>query len=143
MNKNIPIILLIDDKPWWSDIFEKVLSKHGYRVDIVSNEKGALKRLDEQKYDIVVLDFYVSGSDGISSLKRILEKHPDERIIVVSASPTWEEGREIFALGAIDYLSKPADESSILRLVETNLRKKLSLISTPVMPSRRRYYEKP
>ncbi|MDI6792484.1 MAG: response regulator, partial [bacterium] len=53
MKKN-PKILLIDDKPWWSGFSQKVLSEHGYKVDIAHDEEGALRRLDSRKYDILL-----------------------------------------------------------------------------------------
>ncbi|MEW6618946.1 MAG: response regulator [bacterium] len=125
--KRIARILLIDDKPWWSEFFKKMLSTHGYKLDIAHNEDEALKKLDSQKYGLVFLDFYVSGPDGTVSLRRILEKHPEERVVVVSASPSWKEGRDIFRIGAIDYLSKSFDESKLLKTIQEGLKIKPSL----------------
>ncbi len=126
MKKNHKV-LLIDDKPWWSGFSKKVLSEHGYKVDVAHDEEMALRKLDSQKYDMVILDFYVSGADGVSSLKRILNKHPEERVVVVSASPSWEEGRDIFREGAIDYFSKSLDENKLLENIQKGLRIKLPL----------------
>ena len=124
MKKN-PKILLIDDKPWWSGFSQKVLSEHGYKVDIAHDEEGALMRLDSRKYDIVIMDYYVSGVDGVSSLRRILNKHPEERVVVVSAAPSWKEGRDICRAGAFDYLSKSFDENKLLESIQEVLKIKL------------------
>ncbi|MEW6607490.1 MAG: response regulator [bacterium] len=120
--KQGPRILLIDNKPWWSEFSKKVLSKHGYRVDRALDEEGALKKLDSQKYDMVVMDFYVSGTDGVTSLKRILEKHPEEKVVVVSAAPSWKEGRDVFRVGAFDYLSKSLEKTQLLKTIREGLK---------------------
>ncbi len=117
-------ILLIDDKPWWSGFSMKVLSEHGYKVDMAYDEEEALRILDSRKYDLVIMDYYVSGVNGITSLMRILEKHPCERVVVVSASPSWKEGRDIFRAGAIDYLSKSLDENKLLENIQKGLKVK-------------------
>ena len=122
-------VLLINDERQWSDFFKEVLLEHGYKVDIEFNATKGLNRLDAQKYDIVVLDSYVSSADRLSILNEILQKHPEERVVVVSASPSWKEGREVYLQGAIDYLSKSADKHKLLKALQEGLRKRTPLTS--------------
>ncbi len=119
-------ILIIDDKPWWSGFSKKVLLEHGYRVDMARNREEALNKLDSQRYDMVILDYYFSGTDGVSSLRQILKRHPEERVVVVSAAPSWMEGRDIFRAGAIDYMSKSLDETRLLDIIQKVLKMKPS-----------------
>lgn len=116
-------ILLVDEGPRGASFFQKILCKHGYKVDVDLDPEKALVKLNSKKYDFIILDSSVSQGNGLSILKRIHREYPEERIIVVSASPSWREGKEAYFEGAIDYISKSFDEASLLSVLREDLEK--------------------
>jgi len=129
MNVHKPKILLINREPWWSSFFEEVLSKRGYQVEVEHDEAKGLTRLDRDGYDIVVLDF-TAGEEELGVLKSIMQKHPHEQVIVVSATPSWQEARAAYRLGAIDYLNKSFDKAKLIEVVETVLKKEAASVAS-------------
>lgn len=125
MNVRKPSILLIDREPWWPSFVEKTLSKRGYQVEVEHDEVKGLARLDRNGYDVVVVDF-LAGQEELGVLKSLLQKHSHERVIVVSATPSWEEARDAYRLGALDYLNKSFDEAKLLKVIEAVLNKRIS-----------------
>ncbi len=121
MNVHKPRILLINKEPWWSSFFQEVLSRRGYQVEVEHDEAKGLARLDRDGYDVVVLDF-MAGQEELGALKSIMQKHPHKRVIVVSATPSWQEARAAYRLGAIDYLNKSFDEAKVVEVVEAVLK---------------------
>ncbi len=116
-------ILLLYEGLRGATFFRKVLSKHGYKVDVDHGSRKCLEKLSAKKYDAIILDSSVSGGNGLSLLRRIHSKYPQERVIVVSASPSWREGKEAYLEGAIDYISKSFDEESLPNVVREDLKK--------------------
>ena len=116
-------ILLVDEGPRGTVFFRKILSENGYAVDVYSDPEKVLGKLRVKKYDMIILDSSVSQGNGLSVLKRIHSEHPDERVIVMSSSPSWREGKEAYSGGAIDYVSKSFDEHSLLGIVRGDLGK--------------------
>jgi len=116
-------ILLMDKGLREASFFQKNLSKHGYKVDVDINPQETLGKLNSKKYDVIILDASVSQGNGLCILDRIHSEHPEERVIVVSASPSWREGKEAYSKGAIDYISKSFDEVSLLNSLREGLEK--------------------
>jgi two-component system chemotaxis response regulator CheB len=85
-------------------------------VATLRNGREALDRLDETKPDVVVLDVEMPELDGISTLPRLLEARRD--LVVIMASALTRENAEVtfkaLALGAADYIPKPATEGGVM-----------------------------
>lgn len=118
-----PRILLLDERVRDATFFQKVLSRHGYKVDVDHEPRKGLERIGAKKYDAIVLDSSISQVNGLSILARIRSKYPEERVIVVSASPSWREGKAAYLEGAVDYISKSFDELSLINALREDLRK--------------------
>lgn len=116
-------ILLVEEGFREVSFFQKILSKHGYEVDVNINPQKTLEKLSTKKYDVIILDTSVSQGNGLSILNRIHGEHPEERVIVISASPSWREGKEAYLRGAIDYISKSFDEVGLLNTLREDLKK--------------------
>lgn len=79
-------ILVVDDEPLLLDLLTLLLSKSGYRVDQAPDAMAALRMLDEQKYDAILLDMRMPNVDGKSFYERVKERSADlaARIIFVT-----------------------------------------------------------
>src|SRR5947209_6526906 len=76
----------------------------------------AMKQVKEQNGIVIVDATFVENVDAVVSSLRT--ERPDSRIVVMTASPTWQRARSAFEAGAIDYLSKTMDEEEILNTFE-------------------------
>ncbi|MEW6602097.1 MAG: response regulator, partial [Nitrospirota bacterium] len=102
-------ILLVEDNPGDVRLFRETLAETGasqYRLTSVSNLAAALKRLDEERYDIIVLDLTLPDSRGIGTLKSVRMHSP--RVPVILLTTVDDEAIALTAIqnGAQDYLIK-------------------------------------
>lgn len=106
----------------WRDILGEILTPLG-RLE-VTGEQAADERLSERSRRAVIID--AGAVDNFALLtSRLRAHHPDARIIVVTASPSWEFAREAFRSGATDYLRKSVDRQELSLTLEQALAKPL------------------
>jgi two-component system nitrogen regulation response regulator NtrX len=105
----IPRILVVDDEPAIRDSLCGVLQDEGCETDTVCDGEGCLARLAEASYDVVLLDVWLPGIDGLETLVRIQEIPLPDRpmVIMISGHGTIETAVKATKLGAFDFLEKP------------------------------------
>ena len=109
-------VLVVDDEQVLAGAMADYLARHGYAVDIKSSGEEALKVIDREPPDIVVLDYRLPRMDGLEVLRRIKEARPEIEVVILTAHGSVEGAVEAIKIGAFDYLSKPLDLEE-LRLV--------------------------
>jgi len=109
-------VLVVDDEQVLAGAMGDYLGRHGYAVNIKSSGEEALKVIDREPPDIVVLDYRLPRMDGLEVLRRIKESRPEIEVIILTAHGSVEGAVEAMKVGAFDYLSKPLDLEE-LRLV--------------------------
>lgn len=109
-------ILIIDDHPLFRDGLELACSSLADRevaLDKASSLGEGLAKLDDAEFDLVLLDLNLPDSRGLEGLARMREQSPDLNISVISATETNEAMRKAMGLGAVGYLPKSLDLSSL------------------------------
>lgn len=119
-----PKILIIDNEPWWPVFCRQVLTKHGFNIVVTPDKEEGLRLLDENQYDVVLLDLLKREDDGFSTLRDILKKHPNEKVIMVSAIDFWKDARDAYRYGAKDFLDKSFDKKRLFETVKYVLKMK-------------------
>lgn len=110
-------LLILDDEPIKRVVMEDQLREEGFIVDAYDNPLAADDALAKNIYDVILTDIRMPGLDGISFLKEIKKKNPNQAVIVMTAFGTVETAIEAMKLGAFDYLQKPfSTEELILKL---------------------------
>lgn len=100
-------ILVIDDDQAVCNMLEKFLSRKRYQaITALSGEEG-IKKVEEERPHIVLLDIKMPGIDGIETLKRIREIDKEVGIVMITAVKDDEVGKKCIELGAYDYITKP------------------------------------
>jgi len=97
-------ILIVDDEQDFLNIISDRLTARDMNVSTASSAKDAIKKIDEESFDAVVLDLQMPEMDGLETLKIIKEKNPDLQVILLTGHATVEKGIEEMKLGAMDLL---------------------------------------
>lgn len=111
-------ILLVDDEVIFADNMTKLLKNRGYRVKAVYSGDSAIGVLDEEEFDIIVLDLKMPGMDGITTLKEIKKLGLFTETLVLTGHGSIDTALEATKLGAYDYLSKPCEIDDLVTKLE-------------------------
>jgi DNA-binding NtrC family response regulator len=111
-------ILLVDDEIVFSRNMSKLLANRGYRVTAVNSGDNAIKALEKEKFDVVVLDLKMPGMDGISTLKEIKKLDLFTETLILTGHGSIDTALEAIKLGAYDYLTKPCEIDELVAKIE-------------------------
>jgi DNA-binding response OmpR family regulator len=115
-----PLVLLVDDDEALCESLWDVLHERKLRVAIAHSEQDALKSLDQQSYQVVLVDLKLPEGDGRNILRLLREGHPDIRTVMMTGHP--EEFGEFISsaqgFGADAVCCKPFDLGSLLNTIE-------------------------
>ncbi|MEZ5401772.1 MAG: sigma-54 dependent transcriptional regulator [Bryobacteraceae bacterium] len=102
-------VLVIDDEPGIRESLCGVLEDEGFATEAAASAEEGLAMLGGQPFDLVMLDIWLPGIDGIEALSRISEIPPDDRpaVVMISGHGTIETAVRATKLGAFDFLEKP------------------------------------
>jgi UDP-3-O-acyl N-acetylglucosamine deacetylase len=110
-------ILIVDDEPGILRSLEGILGDEGFQVVPARDGEVALRLIQEQPLDLVLLDIWMPGMDGIQTLQRLQAIRPGVCVIVMSGHGNIETAVKATKLGAFDYLEKPLSLDSVLSSV--------------------------
>ena len=95
-------ILLVDDEVVFTTNMSKLLTSRGYRVRAVNSGDNAIRALEEEKYDVVVLDLKMPGMDGITTLKEIKKLGLFTETLILTGHGSIDSALEAIKLGKLD-----------------------------------------
>lgn len=111
-------IIIVDDEKNIRLTVSLGLEPLGYEISTAVDGADALKQLEQQEFDLMLLDIQMPGMDGIEVLRQAALQHPDVRIVMVSAYGTVENAVEAMKLGAVDFIQKPFAPQEIRAVVK-------------------------
>jgi len=100
-------VLLVDDEPIVGKRLRPALEKNGFEVEIYEDGAGAVARIVERPFDIVVTDIRMEPVDGLKVLDAALKHNPRTKVIIITGYATVEVAREALSKGAFDVIAKP------------------------------------
>jgi two-component system NtrC family sensor kinase len=118
-------LLLVDDENQFRQTVAKRLAKRGAKVRQASSGQECLDSMAEEPVDVVVLDVKMPGMDGIETLHRIKEKHPDTEVIMLTGQASTRDGVDGIKSGAFDYLSKPIELEHLISKIKQAFDKRI------------------
>lgn len=123
-------ILIVDDNDLNRKLFENLLSQF-YRIDTAKNGLEALEKLEEDSFDLVLMDIQMPTLDGISAMKRIRNGEKSEtKILAITAFADESERENFLTMGFDEFLTKPIRPREFLQTV------KGVISSTPFTPEK-------
>ena len=102
-----PSLLIVDDEPSILQSLGGLLSDEGFAVTTALNGYEALKIIEAESPDLVLLDIWMPGIDGIETLKEIKKDNPFIQVIMITGHGTIETAVRATKLGAFDFIEKP------------------------------------
>ncbi|MBR7795484.1 MULTISPECIES: response regulator transcription factor [Virgibacillus] len=125
-------IVVADDEKEIADLLAIHLEKEGYKVHKVYNGKEAMKVIDQQSIDLVILDIMMPEMDGYEVTRLIREKH-NMPIIFLSAKTSEFDKVQGLVIGGDDYMIKPFSPMELMARVQAQLRRYKKLNETKLM----------
>jgi len=120
----MPSILIVDDEPGVRSALGGVLRDEGYDVDAVESGEACLDRLGSHAYDIVLLDIWLPGMDGLATLARMREREFDAQVVIISGHGNVESAVRAIKMGAFDFVEKPLSLEKTVLVVGNALRQR-------------------
>ena len=142
MNTEKQTVLVVDDATENIDVIVSLL-KEQYRVKAAVNGLKALKVVDKNPPDLILLDIMMPEMDGYEVIQRLKDNPKTENIPVIFLTGKTEAADETkgFEMGAVDYISKPFSPSVVKARVNTHLelvkqRKKVEQLLSSILPAK-------
>jgi two-component system, NtrC family, nitrogen regulation response regulator NtrX len=114
-------ILIVDDEPRIRQSLKGVFEDEGFTTEAVSTGEDCLKKVEQDSYDLILLDIWLPGIDGIETLRKLREKSPHTHVIMISGHATIATAVSATKLGAYDFIEKPLSLEHILLTVRNAL----------------------
>ncbi|WP_100012785.1 response regulator transcription factor [Lentibacillus sediminis] len=119
---NQPAILIVEDEQKLSRVLQLELEYENYRTEIASNGKDALKRVEDEEWDLVLLDIMIPELSGLEVLRRMRRTDASTPVILLTARDEIHDKVGGLDLGANDYVTKPFQIEELLARIRVHLR---------------------
>ncbi len=119
-----PKILIVDDEAGIRESLSSILRDERYTVDAVESAELALERLPAGAFDVVLLDVWLPGMDGMEALSRIQSLPEPPSVIIISGHGTIETAVRATKLGAFDFIEKPLSLERVIVLVRNAIQQR-------------------
>jgi len=116
-----PSLLIVDDEPSILQSLGGLLSDEGFEVTTAVNGYEALKIIEVESPDLVLLDIWMPGIDGIETLKEIKKENPNIQVIIITGHGTIETAVRATKLGAYDLIEKPLSIDKVIVAINNAL----------------------
>ncbi len=116
-----PAVLIVDDETTIIESLEGILSDDGFEVMHAYNGYEALKKIEQESPDIVLLDIWMPGMDGIETLKEIKKITPNLPVVMITGHGTIESAVDATKSGAYDFLEKPLSIDKVMVTINNAL----------------------
>ena len=116
-------ILIVEDDPKLALLLEQELSHEGYSVEAVGNGSDALLRVEEQEFDLILLDLNLPDFDGIEVSQRVGKRSKASILMLTARADVDSRVKGLYA-GASDYLAKPFSIQELMARVHVRMRER-------------------
>jgi DNA-binding NtrC family response regulator len=110
-------VLLVDDEKDFIESLAERLQLRDFDVKTTLNGDDAIKLVNENEFDVIILDVKMPGKSGIETLKEIKNINQLSHVIMLTGHATVESAIQGMKLGAYDYIMKPTDTEELIKLI--------------------------
>ncbi len=112
-------VLIVDDERSMREFLKILLEKEGHSVVTADSGEAGLKKIDNEKFDVVVSDIRMPGISGIELLESIKQENPELPVILITAFASPDDAVTAMKNGAFDYISKPFNVDEIKSVISS------------------------
>jgi len=123
VNNYIMKLLLVEDDKALGRLLKKGLEEEGFFVDWVSNGLTAQQYLEENSYEVIILDLMLPKQDGLSLLESLRKQGINTPVLILTAKGSVEDKVKGLNAGADDYLAKPSAFEELVARIKALLRR--------------------
>jgi two-component system nitrogen regulation response regulator NtrX len=120
----LPKILIVDDEEGIRDSLASILGDERYAVEAVPSAEEALERIAQSEFQVVLLDIWLPGIDGMEALSRIQAAPRAPAVIMISGHGSIETAVRATKLGAFDFIEKPLSLEKVIVLVRNAIQQR-------------------
>ena len=117
-------VLLVDDEEEFVKTLAERIEMRDVKSDVALNGEEALKTMDKDLPDVMVLDLKMPGIDGLEVLRRAKKAYPGVQIIMLTGHGSEKNEKEARRLGVFEYLQKPVEFEQLMRTITKAYKKK-------------------
>ncbi len=110
-------VLVVDDEQNLRKVLAATLQREGYEVQVAADGEEALIALERDGADVIVTDLVMPRMDGLTLLRRVVARHPDVPVIVVTAHSRVDRAVEAMKAGAFDFVAKPFETAELKAII--------------------------
>ncbi len=111
-------ILIVDDEKSIRDSLTGILQDEGLSPVSVESGEAAIVKVSEEQPDLILLDIWMPGMDGMETLTRIRDIYPDQLVVIMSGHGNIETAVKATKLGAYDFIEKPLSLEKVLLCIQ-------------------------
>lgn len=117
-------ILVVDDDMAIRSSLSSILSDEGYDVEAVESAESCLEILEKVNFDLVMIDIWLPGMDGLTALEEIINRKVEVSVVMISAHGSIEMAVRATKLGAFDFIEKPLSMDKTLLVIQNAIKQK-------------------
>ncbi len=119
-----PSVLIVDDEAGVRAALAGVLRDEGFEVEAVPSGEACIELAPSRHFDVIMLDVWLPGIDGLVTLSRLRDRHVDAAVVVISGHGSIESAVRAVKMGAFDFVEKPLSIDKTLHVVRNALRQR-------------------
>ena len=117
-------ILVVDDEEIVIRSCMRILDADDYQIETARDGQEALRKVEDNPYDIMILDIMMPNLGGLEVLRRVKEAHPDMDVIMITGLSQIDTAVQAMKLGAFDYIPKPFEPDELKLVVQRALERR-------------------
>ncbi|GBC61240.1 response regulator [Desulfonema ishimotonii] len=121
-------VLIVDDEKEFLETMAERMRLRGMEVSTATSPTEALKIIEKENFDAIILDLMMPEMDGLTTLSKVKEKKADAQVILLTGHATLEKGIEAMKLGAMDFLEKPIDLKALTDKIKKAQARKMIIV---------------
>lgn len=123
-------ILVVDDNEDMAEVISEVLREEGYMVHVSYDGLSAIDAINNQRYDLMILDYKLSDMSGLDVLEAAGRLTPAPATVMISAYGNEEIKLRAREMGALDFFDKPFDVNVLVKSVKKTLNRRSQMTET-------------
>ncbi len=128
-NQKIKILLIDDEEEFISTLAER-LELRGYQCQTAGDGESGIQMIENERFDIAILDLMMPGLNGLNTLRQIKEITKELPVILLTGHGSTKDGMEGMRIGAFDFLIKPLDIYALIDKIKSALNSKSTQVGS-------------